>query len=890
MSLGESEYKVMFWNARGVRNKLFELSNLILTDDLDIIAVNETFLDQNITLPSLPGYNVVRFDKTNHSGGLMFIIKNSINFTELDCNPTQLFECAAIKIAASTPFVLIVIYRPGGSGAQALLDSHFQRDLLNLCSNNLPFFLVGDLNAKHRAWNCRRSNKAGKLLFNFLGSQPFFLSYPDSPTYSPASLIMSPSTIDLIITDGRIPSTEPRTIEKLSSDHFPIQFEINCRRGQIRKNVCFDYSRADWEAYGDCVTDSLRPLLSRVTSSTQMSTEVIDEIIMEITAACLAAQVEAVPQVQTRDNPLFIPSALLRSLITARNYFRRRVTRNRNIIDKFLHCEFKKRVDAEISYLKTKKFDKILLDCNYSHNKIYKVIKNKKHINLPNLEPPVPGGRKITSPQAKAEAIANNFAVNHNNLLACSNLSHTRTVNSEVNSFLNRPAGPPDIAPVSLAEVATQIKGLKINKASGLDNIPNRLIKHLPIVGVHLLLIVFKFCLNNLYFPHQWKIAKTIPIPKAGKDRKLITSYRPIALLSCIGKVFERIIHTRLSTAMEDLKCIPDFQFGFRRGHSTTHALGYLIGHTRLALRARKTTASLFFDVAKAFDSVWHNGLLCKMIRLGFSDSLIRLTASFLKNREFEVHVGSSSSCRLQIPYGVPQGSVLSPSLYNIFISDIPRSEKCKISLYADDTVIFASDRFAKRLVRDMRQYAMRIIRFYRKWKILINTEKTALLFHTRRRRRQLPPESITLNGAVVPRSTSVRYLGFHLDGRLTLKEHIVKSVTKADSISRALYPFIKRNNMVTKSLKVKIYRTYVRPALLYAAPVLTSAAQTNRNLLQIRQNKFLRMALSKPLSTRIVDLHEGSGVEFVDEFMERLNSRFSSKAKDSENLIIRQL
>lgn len=148
MSLSESEYKVMFWNARGVRNKLFELSNLITEDNLDIICVNETFLDQGTNIPSLPGYNVVRFDKTNHSGGLLFIIKESINYTEIDCRPMQLFEYAAIKIIQPSPITIFLVYCPGGTGDQRSISYNFETELLDMCRSSPPFFVVGDFNAK----------------------------------------------------------------------------------------------------------------------------------------------------------------------------------------------------------------------------------------------------------------------------------------------------------------------------------------------------------------------------------------------------------------------------------------------------------------------------------------------------------------------------------------------------------------------------------------------------------------------------------------------------------------------------------------------------------------------------------------------------------------------
>lgn len=130
---------------------------------------------------------------------------------------------------------------------------------------------------------------------------------------------------------------------------------------------------------------------------------------------------------------------------------------------------------------------------------------------------------------------------------------------------------------------------------------------------------------------------------------------------------------------------------------------------------------------------------------------IIKIVASFLKDREFEVHVGNEHSTKHQISYGVPQGSVLSPSLYCLFIHDIPNLKGCLISLYADDTGISASSRFIKGLTKTLRKGANKLIKFYKRWKISINPEKTAVIFHSRRRKKQVPPLTVQIDRHNIP-------------------------------------------------------------------------------------------------------------------------------------------
>lgn len=321
------DYRIIFWNARGIRHKLNELVDLIQAEEIDIVALNETFLDEHINLPSIANYSTVRIDKTNHSGGLLFIIKSSLSFTELDCPNTQLFECAAIQINTLTPFVLYLIYCPGVPGQQTLITSNFTIEITQICNNQLPYFVVGDFNAKHRAWDCVRNNRTGKLLKDFIDNSRNFLSVPDNPTYSPLSTRMSPSVIDLMISDGRIASSALRTREIFTSDHYPVEFEIYCNRGPVTPSLkaAYDYSRANWNNFKTVVEDQLNPLYDTFRHSSTINNANIDNIVSALSTACLDAQEAAVPISRVAKNS-FICTPLLRSLINTRNYYRRNHT------------------------------------------------------------------------------------------------------------------------------------------------------------------------------------------------------------------------------------------------------------------------------------------------------------------------------------------------------------------------------------------------------------------------------------------------------------------------------------------------------------------------------------------------------------------------------------
>ncbi|GBP34003.1 Probable RNA-directed DNA polymerase from transposon BS [Eumeta japonica] len=252
-----------------------------------------------------------------------------------------------------------------------------------------------------------------------------------------------------------------------------------------------------------------------------------------------------------------------------------------------------------------------------------------------------------------------------------------------------------DLAPVSLSEVQTLVKSLNTRKAPGLDGISNKAIKFFYIPLLSLLVAIFNACLKNCYFPLAWKEAEVIGIHKPGKPRDLPASYRPISLLSGLGKLFDKILKTRLSDHLLGKGLIIDEQFGFRPAHSCLQQVFRLVEYVSEGFETERSTVAVFFDVAKAFDSVWHAGLIYKLYSLQVPDRLIITIQNYLTNRHFTFRHERTHSTRRLIRAGVPQGSTLSPLLYSAYINDIPRpsSSGVQLALFADDTALFYGSR-----------------------------------------------------------------------------------------------------------------------------------------------------------------------------------------------------
>jgi hypothetical protein len=215
---------------------------------------------------------------------------------------------------------------------------------------------------------------------------------------------------------------------------------------------------------------------------------------------------------------------------------------------------------------------------------------------------------------------------------------------------------------------------LQLKKARGFDGIPNEclmLLLRKPLVHLtHL----FNHYLRLVHFPKPWKETKVITLPKPGKDPKFPQNICPISFLSTRGKLFEKVILEIVLTHIEERDLLNASQFGFRARHNTTLQCMRLTNHVNLNFNKNMYTAAVFLDIEKAFDTTWHFGSLYKLSALQFSTSLIKPIASFLSQRKFRVSEKGEMSTTRDIQAGVPQGYVLSPTLYSLYINDTPQT------------------------------------------------------------------------------------------------------------------------------------------------------------------------------------------------------------------------
>ena len=890
MQCHKDELSIVYWNANGIESKIHELYDFLLKNFIDIACINETFLKSHSTLNSHPEFKIYRHDRddSRRKGGVLIIVRKSIPHHLLPSSNCEIIENIGIEVnTVNRKIHFVSCYLPGGSSTTSI-RTHLKHDIRSLTKSlgrdrSAKFYALGDLNCKHRYWGCQRANAAGTILYDVFNESNFDILFPNEYTYFPSDVNRQPSTLDIGLTNCTLTRTDLEN-HCLGSDHNAVSFKILLNENlQLRQPTCRpSYKDTNWLLY----RQSINELLAAVDMNleTVQSTNEIDEKLGTLTSAIHEAQHRAVPLVNASHYGLVLTPEI-EQLMRQRSTLERRCQRTR--VSNYRHHlrsqinNLSKLIRNSVQALRNENWSNFLKSITEDDNfkKLWQTTKFLKNKNK-KLPPLKTSSGTLVTPLEKAELMASHFASVHLNPLADVNPSYDRQLEASVSQFLSTPLSPENISYPSVNEIAYNIQSLRNSKAPGSDRIHNTLLKNLPRSGIRFCHHIIAACYKLTYFPIKWKQAKVIPILKPGKKSSEASSYRPISLLCSLSKILERTMLSRINMHIEDKNLIPPDQCGFVSGKSTTHQLIRIKNHIKsnLVTRPSHSTGMLLIDVEKAFDRVYHTGLLYKLKQFEFPLYLIKLIEQFTKNRSFIVCMENVNSTTHQIPFGLPQGAVCSPTLYNLYTADVPDPAPCHRALFADDTCFFVSSPFKKDITSGLRTTMVTNLNFFNQWKINLNLEKSQAMFFTRRRLREIPQRPLRINNSSTPWSyQSVKYLGVILDKTLTFRHHIEYVIEKMNKIIHIMYPLLNRSSKLNVKNKMLLYKLAIRPVLTYASPVFSDIAECHTKKLQIAQNKVLRMILDLPMYTSINTLHELANVSLIKDHMNKLTNNYNA-------------
>ena len=407
---------------------------------------------------------------------------------------------------------------------------------------------------------------------------------------------------------------------------------------------------------------------------------------------------------------------------------------------------------------------------------------------------------------------------------------------------------------VDINEMERLVKDIKICKASSVPFVSTTVLKDAFIAIIPQLCYMYNLSFNSGIFPDDWKVANVIPLRKGG-DPTDVNNLRPVSLLPLPGKLAERLMHSHITRFVEEHGLITDKQGGFRKGKSTISTVAELTDKILLGLNNKKFTLASFIDLKKAFDTINHKILLQKLPFFGLNNIVIEWIRNNLTNRRQRCILNGITSGELAITCGVPQGSILGPLLFLMYVNDVYTNLlHTNVLLYADDTVIFATHEDE----RTAHLWVATDLLLLQKWcklnQLTINIAKTKLmLFGTKNMLKHSSKEDIPLSGSNLHYVKHFNYLGMKLEDTLTFELHAAETMKM---VAHKLYLLSRIRKYITSGQSIAIYKSKVVPYFDYGDIFLMNINKKTIDKLQKLQNRALRLCLALDGRSNVNDMH----------------------------------
>ena len=395
---------------------------------------------------------------------------------------------------------------------------------------------------------------------------------------------------------------------------------------------------------------------------------------------------------------------------------------------------------------------------------------------------------------------------------------------------------------ISEEKILNIIRSLNPNKAHGWDEISVRMIKLSDSALVIPLKMIFENCLRRGIFPEIWKYANVVPVHKKS-EKNLKGNYRPISLLPVFGKILEKLIYDSLYSHLTSCDLLNPCQSGFRHGDST---INQLLSITHTIFKAFDCNPpcdvrSVYLDISKAFDRVWHDGLLFKLERCGISGQLLFLVKSFLKDRKQRTVLNGQCSTWGDISAGVPQGSILGPLFFLVYINDLTEDLRCNVKLFADDTSLFTVVEDSNAAANDMNHDLKLINQWAHSWRMSFNPDphKQAVELIFSRKKNEIDHPVVLFNDTPVKKVIEHKHLGIVLDSKLSFYAHIKAAISKTRK-GIGMLKFLSR--YLPRHTLNELYKLHVRPHLDYGDVIYHTPAK----LCEFSHNEILISSMEK--------------------------------------------
>ena len=857
--------KILNVNCQSVRAKLAGFLCLLHEEDADIVVGTESWLHSNITTGEIfpSNYNIFRKDREKDGdshGGVFIAAKSDLiaqDEPDLDQQNCEL-KWVSIHVSGTAPVYVGAFYRSQTTNSEyvRLLENSLEK-----IPKQSSVWILGDFNLPDIDWAINSFKPCGR--------------YP-GPSKNMIDIAMDHNLQQVVLTPTRNDNildlcftNSPAFLDKVEikpgiSDHDVVIIHASIKPKMIKlpKRKIFLYKKAEYSK----ICEDLNQLNNKLTNKFVQESSV-DELWEHFTSTILESMDDNIPSRITSSKPSipWINTNMKRNIRKKRKlYDKARKSGDPEHWDKFK--QLRRKNDKEMRKLHQEHIRNIGDSLHSENTKPFWNYVKALRKDVFGVSSLTSAGRIVSDAKEKAETLNDQFCsvFTEENLTSIPNLG---------------PSSVPDMPDIHIttAGVEKLLKNLKVNKASGPDNIPARVLKECASSVAPIFQKIYQKSVTTGILPQDWLKANVSPIFKKG-DRSLPINYRPVSLTCIACKQLEHILYTNIIHHFEDHLILNDKQHGFRSGRSCETQLAGLVDDLARTLDNRGRTDVCIMDFSKAFDTVPHQRLLLKLDHLGIRSHIKRWIAGFLTKRQQRVVLDGQSSSTSPVTSGVPQGTVLGPLLFLAYINDLPDQLISNIRLFADDVILYRPINTPEDT--DILQNDINSLHNWEKtWQMKFNISKCFIMNVTHQRK--FVPHEYHLGDSILQVVSNHPYLGVNLSNNLSWASHINQTVNKANSVLGLL----KRNLWNCSSRTKEIaYKTIVRPRLDYCSSVWDPYQKVHQDSLEKVQRRAARFVTKEYRHTcSVTKMLQNLGWETLQDRREK--SRLLTLFKETHNI-----
>lgn len=742
-----------------------------------------------------------------HSSGVSLGIDRNVPHQFLDVRSPLQCVAARVEWPTAATFASLYVCREDG---QAEIKDKLDDLIAQLPS---PVVLLGDFNAHSQLWGGSHIDHRGRAIEELLGKHKLIVLNDGKHTrVDPRD--GRTSAIDLSIVSETIATDFVWSVDvdTRESDHYPLFLHsADHKRGRLSKRPRWIYDRAKWRTYTEevgkstpedaeemekAIIDAAEPNIPR--TSTKVGRKAVHWWTEEV-AEAVKDRRKKLRRLRKMDDNHPLKAKTLDEFKAARNRARQTIQKASS--------------ESWTGFVTGIKPASGLTEIWRRIN----VFRNGPKTSINQL---IIDGKFTEEPEEIAEALADHFA----KVSATKTPTHSRAIPDDPVPSFDGGENESYNADFTLEELEWAIRRSN-GSSAGVDNIGYPMIRNLPHKSKIALLAIYNKIWTEGKIPNRWKEGIVVPIPKAGKNPIFLGNQRPITLVSCLGKVLERMVNRRLITILEELGVLGQEQHGFRRGKGVDTYLAELEEEIGGWIKERKHGELALLDLSKAYDTAERLPILQNLNGWGIRGRMGKFIANFLEDRTFRVAIGNSLSSLRNMESGVPQGTILAVTLFLVRMTEVKRyiPRGVSIKLYADDILLIAHGKSASYVRKKIQEAVTRVETWTQYLGFELASTKSTIL-HICRRNRHEPQKPVTTEAGPIEETKHARLLGVSFDGRFNFRQHVSDTKAAVECRNRILRVIGGHRVSGARTTLLEVHRALIQSRIFYAWGLTSSA------------------------------------------------------------------